>query len=302
MKYMSLSLTAVTCLLVCTGDLTPQSKGLKASAEVNKERFKETVVWFEKESSIHQELESSLQPNADETAPLEVKSTDEGQSKVEIEIVDDQMTNVSHDVQDVLSLYDVIYEVKNQEHVTALVDKTYALSSAYEPTDLRVINVSYANEVTGATQTMLRDEAATAVETLFADALAEDVVLYARSGYRSYETQRQLYEAYSARDGEAKADTYSARAGHSEHQTGLAIDITADSVNRQLVTSFGETKEGIWLAEHAHQYGFILSYPEDKVELTGYQYEPWHFRYVGKEIATIIYEQNLLLRDYHMMN
>ena len=201
-------------------------------------------------------------------------------------------------IEDVLNEYDVIKEVDDASAMTALVDKTYYLDATYEPDDLREVNVEYSNPISGATQTMLRDEAATALEQLFEAASRQGHHLLARSGYRSYETQEALYTQYVALDGTEVADTYSARPGHSEHQTGLAIDITSDTVGRRLVTDFGQTEEGMWLAEHAHQYGFILSYPSEAVTVTGYQYEPWHFRYVGIEAAQAVYINNWLLRDY----
>ena len=113
-------------------------------------------------------------------------------------------------------------------------------------------------------------------------------------------THEQLNASFS--DGGEAADTYSARAGHSEHQTGLAVDITSDSVNEELTVEFGETEEGKWVAENAHRFGFIIRYPEDKTLLTGYQYEPWHLRYVGIDAATEIYENGWILEEYILEN
>ncbi len=107
-----------------------------------------------------------------------------------------------------------------------------------------------------------------------------------------------LYDRYVKEDGVEAADTYSARPGHSEHQTGLTIDITSDSVHGGLTETFGETDEGKWVAENAHRFGFIIRYPENRVDETGYQYEPWHLRYVGTEAATSIYNDQLILEDY----
>lgn len=112
------------------------------------------------------------------------------------------------------------------------------------------------------------------------------------SGYRSYTDQKIIYNGYVARDGQAAADRYSARPGHSEHQSGLAFDLN------KTATSFGETAEGIWLKENCHRFGFIIRYPEDKEEITGYMYEPWHVRYLGVETATAVYESGLCLEEY----
>ena len=112
------------------------------------------------------------------------------------------------------------------------------------------------------------------------------------SGFRSHQKQIELYNRYVARDGKDAADTYSARPGHSEHETGLTFDIGAVDDN------YGETAPGKWLANHAHEYGFIIRYPEGKEDITKYQYEPWHVRYVGKEHAKKIYENQLTLEEY----
>ncbi|MCS4486901.1 M15 family metallopeptidase [Staphylococcus americanisciuri] len=118
------------------------------------------------------------------------------------------------------------------------------------------------------------------------------------SGFRSYETQTQLYNNYVARDGEAVANKYSAKPGNSEHQTGLAFDVGSANASDDFQMSFVETKEGQWVKAHAHEYGFIIRYPEGKEKVTGYQYEPWHLRYVGKDLAQKIHDQNTTLEEY----
>ncbi|MDE5539334.1 MAG: M15 family metallopeptidase [Bacilli bacterium] len=122
----------------------------------------------------------------------------------------------------------------------------------------------------------------------------EGLNIYISSGFRSYSTQKKLYNNYVARDGVAEADTYSARPGHSEHQSGLAFDV--NTINN----SFANTPEGKWLTKNAYKYGFILRYPKGKTNETGYIYEPWHFRYVGKELATKLYNNGdwITLEDY----
>ena len=113
------------------------------------------------------------------------------------------------------------------------------------------------------------------------------------SGYRSYNTQVNLYNNYVKQDGQKKADTYSARAGTSEHQTGLASDINSVS------NSFENTSAFKWLSKNAYKYGFILRYPKGKEHITGYMYEPWHYRYVGDEVARFIYENNITYDEYY---
>ena len=112
------------------------------------------------------------------------------------------------------------------------------------------------------------------------------------SGFRSYDYQAQIYNNYVARDGQAAADTYSARPGHSEHQTGLAIDVN------QIDDSFIGTPEAIWLENHCHEYGFILRYPQGKQNITGYKYESWHIRYVGTDMSYAIHNSGLTLEEY----
>ena len=196
------------------------------------------------------------------------------------------------------TFYQNVITVSNPDSMLVLVNKNYALNEDYEPSDLVLPNV-LSTDYNQNQNIYLRKEAAMYLEQLFYAAQNEaGLTLLARSGYRSYQTQISLYDRYVSQNGSEKADTFSARAGHSEHQTGLAMDVTADSVNRQLVTDFGLTPEGIWLKENAHRFGYIIRYLEGREDETGYQYEPWHIRYVGVEAATEIYENNWILEQY----
>ena len=123
-------------------------------------------------------------------------------------------------------------------------------------------------------------------------AAQEGLSIWLASGFRSYDYQDQIYNNYVARDGQALADTYSARAGHSEHQTGLAIDVNS------IDDSFAGTPEAIWLENHCHEYGFILRYPKGKESKTGYQYESWHIRYLGTDLAYAVHDSGLTLEEY----
>ena len=177
-----------------------------------------------------------------------------------------------------------------------LINKTNPLPQGFVPDALVVPDVRFSFSGTHE-KSYLNPTAASALETLFEDATKEGLSLAAVSGYRSYSRQKVLYESYVARDGQAKADMYSARPGTSEHQSGLAIDVSTGSVGYALTEAFGDTPEGIWLAHHAHHYGFIIRYPKNKHSLTGYMYEPWHLRYVGSELAHFLYEENLILEE-----
>ncbi len=112
------------------------------------------------------------------------------------------------------------------------------------------------------------------------------------SGFRSFDTQKDVFESWCRIDGYEKASMYSAKPGHSEHQTGLAIDVTS------IEADYGDTAEGKWLAENCYKYGFIIRYPKDKTDITGYIYEPWHIRYLGSSTAKLVYQSGLTLEEF----
>lgn len=130
------------------------------------------------------------------------------------------------------------------------------------------------------------------------NAKAKGLDIVYRSGFRSYQQQVSLFNSYVQRDGRKAAEKYSSPPGYSEHQTGLAFDVGSNRYNKDFLKEYGETPEGKWLVKHAHEYGFILRYPKGKEQITGYQYEPWHFRYVGKKTAKAIYDKQLTLEEY----
>ncbi|MGB3413993.1 MAG: M15 family metallopeptidase [Microbacteriaceae bacterium] len=139
--------------------------------------------------------------------------------------------------------------------------------------------------------------AAEALKKLYADAYADGIRMRLISAYRSYNTQVSLYNRYVVRDGQAAADTYSARPGHSEHQTGLVVDFD-EFGNCYLVSCFEGTASGKWLQANAYKYGFTLRYLKGKESITGYIYEPWHYRYVGPELAAELQGKNLTLEEF----
>ena len=148
----------------------------------------------------------------------------------------------------------------------------------------------------------MRPEAAKALEELFAGAADAGLTLYATSGYRSYSTQKAIFERKAAERGEKVANMSSAKPGYSEHQTGLAMDVEGETTKGSgLVEAFGDSPEGIWLAEHCHEYGFIVRYQRGTTDITGYIYEPWHIRYVGPEAAQEITELGVTLEEYILM-
>lgn len=170
------------------------------------------------------------------------------------------------------------YTVKTVKGVTyvdgvLIVNKTYALPKNYG--------------------SGIKKECSDAFDKMAKDAEKDKISLFIVSDYRSYNTQKKIYERYVKKDGKEAADTYSARPGTSEHQTGLALDVNS------LSNSFGETKEGKWLAKNCYKYGFIIRYPKDKQNVTGYVYEPWHVRYIGVENAKKVYKSGLCLEEYY---
>ena len=173
-----------------------------------------------------------------------------------------------------------------------LVNKYNYLTEDYIPENLEEISIEYARS-----GMQLVSEAKEAFETLSQEAKKDGMTIIAMSSYRSYDYQVNLYNNYVKSDGKDAADTYSARPGFSEHQTGLAVDI----YNKELpYTSFEETKEFEWMQKNAYKYGFILRFPKDKVNITGYQYEAWHYRYVGKKAAKYIHDHNITLEEYYI--
>ena len=180
--------------------------------------------------------------------------------------------------------------IKNYYGITYIddvivVNKTYSLPSNFAPNNLVTIN-GYIKVV---------DYVKIAFNELKSDASSIGLNIYASSGYRSYSDQKYIYNNYVKMDGQEKADTYSARAGYSEHQTGLAIDVNTIDM------TFDNTEESIWLKENCYRYGFIIRYPKNKDSITGYMYEPWHIRYVGKELAKKLYNdgQWITLEEYY---
>ena len=141
-------------------------------------------------------------------------------------------------------------------------------------------------------------KAVKALNKMIADAKKDHINLYKISGFRSYQTQIQLFNNYKARDGEKAANKYSSKPGHSEHQTGLSFDVGAQGSDKNLYRSFGKTKEGQWIKRHADEYGFIIRYGKGKENETGYQYEPWHLRYLGKEKAKEVKDSGQSLESY----
>lgn len=155
-----------------------------------------------------------------------------------------------------------------------IVNKTYELPESYGPGEVL-------------------PEVMTAFKKMQSDMAGQGLNIYISSGFRSYQTQNNIYNRYVKQDGKAEADRYSARPGHSEHQTGLCFDLNS------IDNSFDNTPESLWLQKHAQEYGFIIRYPKGKEDVTGYMYESWHLRYLGVDLATKVYNSGLCLEEYY---
>lgn len=185
--------------------------------------------------------------------------------------------------------------IKGPDAIDVLVNKNHWLSKEYKPKDLVHVKVNFLPD-TNFEAEFLRREAAKSLEKLFKKAKKAKVFLYAVSGFRSYERQSKIFKNNLKKDGEL-ANKYSARAGQSEHQTGLAVDVTCERVGFSLSDEFENTEEYKWLVENSYKYGFIIRYPNGKEDVTGYAFEPWHLRYVGSEIAEEVYLSQLTLEE-----
>lgn len=182
-------------------------------------------------------------------------------------------------------------ETNLDDDLLILVNKYNHLSDNYTPDDLENVSNWYAY---GTNQ--IREEVYDHFLDMFNDAKEEGLTLIITSGYRDYDVQKELYEEYQEIYGDEEADRVAARPGYSEHQTGLALDIVTYDV---IMEEFEQTEEFKWMQENAYKYGFILRYPKGKEAITGYDYESWHYRYVGVEVAKEIHDLDITFDEYY---
>lgn len=189
------------------------------------------------------------------------------------------------------------YPLDQASSLWAVVNKGRVMPSTYVPSNLVVPNIPL--RLNPASPEMhLRADMAAALEKLSAGAKADGINLKLASGYRSYSTQAAVYSGYVSQDGTAKADTYSARPGHSEHQTGLAADLEPLDRTCEVEQCFENTPEGKWLAANSYKYGLIIRYQKNTQSLTGYEYEPWHVRFVGEDLAKQLQQSGQTLEQF----
>lgn len=188
--------------------------------------------------------------------------------------------------------------ITNPDNILVLVNKNFSLPAGYKAKDLVTPDVPFSFGDKDIQQRYMRKEAAHALEKLFNEAKEENIELFAVSGFRSYSYQQSVFNREVKANGEEHAKLAVALPGQSEHQTGLTMDISSRSVQLDITPKFGDTEEGKWVKENASKFGFIIRYPEDKTDITKYEYEPWHLRYVGVKTAQILKKNNLTLEEY----
>ncbi len=190
-----------------------------------------------------------------------------------------------------------MYPIDKPGSLWWIVSRNRPLTKGYKPEQLIVPKVPL--RLSGTSEQMYLDiRTAEALPALFSAAKSAGYSLTLASGYRSEAYQTQLYNSYVAKDGQAAADRYSARPGTSEHQTGLALDICISNTSCSLDQSFGSTDTGKWVAQHAYEYGFVVRYLNGKEAITGYEYEPWHLRYVGKDLAVQLFNSGQTMEEF----
>lgn len=215
---------------------------------------------------------------------------DINQDKTIDEIIRD--VNLHHNYE----FYEYNIPTNIEDNYQMLVNKYYNLDKNYIPDDLVTISLDYSWGQAGSQK--IRKDAYEAYKNMHSAAKeATNSYLMIQSSYRSYDSQESVYNSYLKKYDEAYANKYAAKAGYSEHQTGLALDIL--SMDNPGQSTFKDTEVYNWLKDNSYKYGFILRYPEGKRDITGYEFEPWHYRYVGIDLAKKIYDSNLTFDEYY---
>lgn len=190
-----------------------------------------------------------------------------------------------------------LYSKDSASSLWVVVNKGRILPRSYVPSGLTAPG-TLSRLGPASTEMYMRADAANALKSLFDSAASESVYLMLASAYRSYASQAALYSGYVRTQGQAVADASSARPGHSEHQTGLTADVEPANRKCEIDVCFADTAEGQWVAANAYKHGFIVRYERGKENLTGYEYEPWHIRYVGRELAAEIHAGNQTMEQF----
>lgn len=240
----------------------------------------------------------TVTPTASKTTPKDSANTDSSTNNVNKDNSSSSI-DVSAEARDVLAAEtsNTVRVASAPTDITVVVNKKIMLPDGYTPADLVEPKVPFIFKEKD-DRRLMRKEAAAALEQLFAGAKTDGINLAGVSGYRSYATQKSLFDYYVKVQGEETARKYSAVPGTSEHQTGLAMDVSGIDGKCAAEDCFAKTPEANWLVAHAAEYGFIIRYPKGKESITGYNYEAWHLRYIGTSIAKKIAEKGITLEEY----
>lgn len=280
-KIMTISVLSIMFISGCS------SADWSKSGETVDQQIKKILNGNIEQSSDEQEL---ISPEKKEEPPTKEQVVPDEPNKEEEPTIPDMYRNIIKEVNGKKIIV-------NPENMLSVVNKVQNLPSSYTPEDLVIPNVlfPFSGDLP---KKYLRKEAALALEEMFQAALHDGIEMMAISGYRSYDRQAEIFFNKAKNVGDEEANQLVAYPGQSEHQTGLAIDVSSPDFGFKLEEEFGETTAGIWLQQNAYQFGFIIRYPKGKENLTGYEYEPWHLRYVGKEAALQIQQNQITLEEY----
>lgn len=239
--------------------------------------------------------------NMEHSPVNDISETSEEAISVQLEEKSSNDQNQADDVtlesanQPDLNAYIEVITIDDYDDYLYVVNKNRSLPVNWKPNNLVQVKVPYKGRPEAK---YLRKDASDALTKLFAKAKSEGINLYAVSGFRSYELQKIVYAKNVSQLGLSRANVVSASPGKSEHQSGLAMDISVPSLGYTLNQSFGNTREGIWLQKNAAEFGFVIRYPKGKEAVTGYIYEPWHIRFIGKDMASEIMKRNITIEEY----
>lgn len=282
MLAMGVSVVALVIIIIVSVSLKACSNKKNAATADNTQQLTTTGTIAQAESSSKSDDNKSSQEAVEQNNNQTTEAVSESSASA-----DNNQSGVS---QGVTSKGFKIEQIDGATYIDGVLiaNKTYALPSSFIPTNPDVpVTEARSNK-------SLDKDLMAAWKKMQADASASGLNIYISSGYRSYQYQVTVYNSYVAKDGKAMADTYSSRPGNSEHQTGLCFDL--NSIN----DSFANTAEGKWVDSNCYKYGFCIRFPKGKDEYTGYQYESWHLRYVGEELATKLYNNGdwISLEEY----
>ncbi len=254
------------------------------------------------ENEADETIGDVTQTNEDDIEEANDDTTDEeevNENATDEEEVDADVIPVDVPIKGTEEYYKGVTVMEDIDDPLILVNKSHVITSEDVPSDLEKLPF-FAPGRLDEVQYLRKDPAAAIVEFCNAAESEAELKILPASAYRSYDLQTIIFSNNIERKGSIdKANETSALPGQSEHQTGLAVDVTCEEVNYQIRSAFGDTEEGKWTAENAHRFGFIIRYPEGKTDITGYNYEPWHLRYVGKDIAKYIYENDITYEEYY---